>query len=495
MKKGKLIIYTDGSGMFNPAMSGFGIHMMIGLETDKPVGILGKYFLTTQGFVLRNIFKNKALIKEELKHLNPFPNDRDYNSEIIPMNLGPVLDIYGSINLSSTNNQGEMDAVIVALKNLDRMITDDYDIKDIVFLIDSNYVLIYMKKILLNILDMETVTINTEKVAELKELLDDVSNKYNINVNKVKAHSGDLGNEKADDLATMGVLSRSRNNSIDDIVEFIRVEKDYFKDVKIDFDLFPFKQLFTFSLESVENKNTYYGLNYKDITDIGKKINSVTYSIVKNKQPVEILNKVTNIVDNVLGSTRYPYLILMANLSNRIFLREYMRYGENYITTKKTPMMTVNSIDKKTLAKILTEPGLSIMVTDMFNHLEYEMDNFINNKLSNKYEVFDITDLIYLTEKEKTKILPEFINDKYIIKYKYSKDGFRNTTIRIHSGLDLPARNNLKRHESNNPKVYLITLLNKTILEYKTVIVLNNEDYIYTSNIYANKIFLKQKNK
>ena len=493
MTKSKLIIYTDGGARPNPGNCGFGVHMVLGLETDKPVTILGKYYLTTQGFILKNILKNNALIKQELKYLNVFPSDKESNSEITPLNLGPVLDIYGSLVLSNTNNHGELDAVIIALKNLDMIITKDYEVSDILFLIDSSYVLGYMKKIMLNILDLDSITANVEKITELKELLDDVSTKYNINLAKVKAHAGDLGNEKADNLATMGLFARNKSNSINDIIEYIKVDKDYFKDVKIDFDLFPFKQIFTFSLESVKDKNTYYGLNYKDITDIGRKINSVSYTIVKTKKPNAILNKVTNIVDNTLGSTRYPYLILMNNLTNKTFLREYLRYGENYITIKKAPMLTIDSINNDIIAKILLAPGLSVMVIDKFINLEYELDNFVNNTLSKHYETFDITDLIYYTEKEKTKILPEFVNDKHILKFKYSKEGFNKTTIRLHSRLDLPNRNKLKRYESLNPKVYLITFVNKSILEYKTVIVLNNEDYIYTSNVYSNKVFLKYK--
>ena len=493
MKDATLIIYTDGGAVPNPGPSGSGIHMVIAYEDVKPVSILGKYNITNLGYILKTNMKTEPLINQELKLINPFPSDADYNKTIKQLKIGPILDICYSNPKSTTNNQAELDAVIFALKNIDKIINIDYNITNITILSDSTYVLGILKKILLNILDLKEVNANVEYVSELKDILLTLNKDYKITIGKVKAHDVNIGNIKADMLATMAINKRKKvNNNVDVIVEYFKLEKDYWKEPSINMDIFYFKQLFNFYPTTI-GKKIYYGLNYKKESDMGKKITDVTYTIIKVKEPNELIDNILNIIKDALGTTYYPFIVILDKLTNKSLLRDYLLYGKDFLTVKRKPYISIETASGIEIAKVLDPPGLSAIVIEKIRKLEKTVDNFIINNLSEIDEIFDITDLIYDVNDKKTTIKSDFINDKFKIKFKYENKNFRAVTIKLRPGLDLPSRNILKRYEKLNPKVYLIVTVTNYVLDYKTIITLNDNIIIYSNNIYSNKIIMKPK--
>jgi len=498
MIKAKLIIYCDGGSNPNPSVSSggtaSGIHAITAIDDDKVIGVAGKWNITSQGYILRTNLKTDNLIKEELKSINLFPADNEENKTIKPLRLGPVTDISYSDYRSTTNNQGEIGAVIYALENIEDLIPTGYEVTDILFLLDSTYVLGYMKKIMLDLIDVSTIETNTTYILRLKDILDEVSNKYSINLGKVKAHSDNLGNDIADYLSTMGIMKRSIFRVLEDIVIKTVIEKDYFKDPAINTDLFFFKQLFNFYPDNAVQRRTYFGLNYKKQSDMGKKITGVTYSILKLQTPNETIDMILNIVRETLGSTYYPYVLLIDNIVNKNVLRNLLRYGRNFLYVKLNPVITIKTMTGVDIAQVMSPPGTSINVMDKINIYDEELDDFLEDKLSDKNEIFDITDLIYeTTEKGNNVIKKEILNDKHVFKFKYTQPEYRATTIRLRPRLDLPNRNKLKRYEKLNPIVNLIITRKNYVIEYKTVIKLDDGNVIYSNNAYSNLVVLKHK--
>jgi len=494
--KGKIVIYCDGGARPNPGKTGYGVHMYMAIEHKKPVAILSKYAVTNNGYINKVNIKTDNLINNELRLLHLFPEDNNENKMIIPMMLNKVVELYGHRDNSFTNNTAELDAIIMALDKLSLLESDDIECSELTILTDSTYVLGFIKKILTDRLDLLDVNVNLEHLEELRELINVVGKAYKINIGKVPAHEDNLGNNKADMLATLGVML-NRNNKTDTVIQHVMVDtKDYWKVPNLNLDKLFFKQVFNFYPDTSLTDNVIYGINYKDPSDIGKKITNITYTVCKlNEQPT-ILFDIIKIIRSKLDNTFYPYLIFLDILTNKNLLRDYLRYGKDFLIVSGDEFTVIKTITGLVLAKVMYPAGLSSIVMDKCLQLDTVLREYQTDKLMPNVETFDITDLIY-TKNSKSKVIikPDIINDKYIVKvpYRHKNPNIRALTIRVRTKLDLPNRNTMKRFETLNPKVILMVTVYDKLVEYKTLVILNNEDYILSSNIYSNKIILKEK--
>jgi len=158
-----LFIYCDGSSKPNPGPSGYGVHMVLGSNLIKPKNIIGKYKLTTDGYITNVEFKNSK------------------NKELL--GLFKCIEIYGYEDSSDTNNMGELDAVIQSINMLDTII-DSIETKPskLVFLLDSTYVINNIEKVRTKDFDMSSINANRTKVNKLKKMFDKIENKYDITI-------------------------------------------------------------------------------------------------------------------------------------------------------------------------------------------------------------------------------------------------------------------------------------------------------------------------
>jgi len=115
--------------------------------------------------------------------------------------------------------------------------------------------------------------------------------------------------------------------------------------------------------------------------------------------------------------------------------------------------------------------------------------------------VKDITDIFFIKETKKykkelievLKINDELINEKEYINIpiiKTIEDRELTVNCPLLLGLDLPPRNNLKKLESLNPTIKIMTWGNNTKLEY-AIIIESIGDIGIWSNYYSNTIFLR----
>ena len=100
----------------------------------------------------------------------------------------------------TTNNRMELMAAIKALEEIDK----DYEIT---LYTDSNYVKDGITKWIFNWKknNWKTSAKKAVKNSDLWIQLDDLQNNRNVKWNWVKGHAGNLGNERADELARMGI--------------------------------------------------------------------------------------------------------------------------------------------------------------------------------------------------------------------------------------------------------------------------------------------------
>ncbi len=111
--------------------------------------------------------------------------------------------------LATTNNRMELMAVIQALESLKRPCK-------VQLYTDSNYVIQGMNDWLPNWKKREWKTANKRPVknVDLWQRLDQATLRHQIKWQWVKGHSGDVGNEKADQLANQGIEDVLKNRSL-----------------------------------------------------------------------------------------------------------------------------------------------------------------------------------------------------------------------------------------------------------------------------------------
>jgi len=465
-------VYCDGSaGPTNPGPTGYGVHITIADSKTKPKNVLGKYKLTPDGY--------KTTVDFKLR------DDKTL------LGLLHCVELYGyTDDTSTTNNTAELDAVIESISKIKHIEkTIDMKIDKLDFKCDSTYVLNAANKILNNEMDLENVVANADRIKKLSESIHSIKNDYVVSFKKVNAHTDDLGNNRADMLANMGRMLRKKPNRAN--FNIYIGDSDFWKDPVVDADLYHFKQLFSFYPDVVTADRSYYGLNYKKESEIGKKMSYVSYTILKTKETNKVIFDTIKTIRDVLGESYVPYIIRLKELLNKNILRDYLRYKDDYLILSNNKYLTIKTIQGEEVARELYPAGLSNIVQDKFLDYEKELHEYFKDDKVLPIDYIDITDMLYTKDAKGKNILKKDIkNDKFIIKTSYEK-----TKINLVMKYDLPPRNTLRRLESKDPKAILMVTDKGGMIEYKILILLNNDDVILTVNAYSNKLIKKKTKK
>lgn len=460
-----IFAYTDGSCRPNPGFSGYGVHIVIGQEDDKGKVVADKFKLTDRGYV------NKA-------NLKTFPAKKFYN-------VDNVIELYGYNKKSNTNNRAELEAIIELYKFLPKLKLKYEDINEIVLLADSSYALNIVKKALEGTLKVDSNTSNKDLIEELEAQLKICL--FNTKIQKVEGHSNDLGNDRADMLAFMGQNKNSKYPNTFKDNNVLEEDKDFWKLKEPDKDIFFGKSLFYF-FNDVDK--TYYMFNYKEDSDIGKKLSGVQYVLIKKQIPDPDIKLLVDRIKESFKIEKMPFIIYLAVLRNKKIYKDFIRYGDDFlkvdiIKNYREPFVSLKTITGQEIIRELYPQLLSKKVNENFDILEDVFSHYI--KQTNEFKVKDITDLIYTkNKKEKTIIHPEFKNDKFKIKVAIDNKNF----IFVYPKYDLPPRNTLKRFEKENPKIVVLYREFPGLIEYYTLADLG-ETKILTVNFYANKTIKK----
>ena len=196
------------------------------------------------------------------------------------------------------------------------------------------------------------------------------------------------------------------------------------------------------------------------------------------------------IIRDVLKERYVPYIIRLNDLLGKDTLRDFMRYGEDFLTIRNDRHLSIKTLTGCEIAREIYPPALSAIVTENFRTLEDELLDYVNKRrVHEEITSVDITDLFYEKDAKGKNMLKKALNnDKPIISYMHN-----GSKINLAMKFDLPPRNTLRRLEKSNPVIMLHITDLKGLLEYKTTITLDNNDVIMTNNIYSNKILKKKK--
>lgn len=454
------VLYVDGgcrSGYPNDALSqygGWGIHgykYNIGVSPTKP---RTKKDIPT-------IFGYQDGTKVEL------------NNQVIPTGY---IDGWGSLSNKETNNSAELHGFINSMGIIKNLI-DKEQLKKAQLLLDSQYVIkgineFYPRWEARNWMKSD----NSEPIAnailwqravnEYKQ----VSANVDICVNWVKGHSGDLGNTRADNLATTGVFV-GRNGVLDKTkIKHSPVAKYGSPDVSIN-RLFQKNRLYFNTqeqpLKSKDGRFVYHcGAHGDDDTLVGMRMHDSCAYVVYTKEQEVVLEAIRQqhrkLIPNPLNE------LCMMKLDIALLPRIYQQIQEDtadvlsQVTRGYRGICTTNG---QMVTRVVEPSGLTFKLIDVHNLLCDQLDDYLEGKGT----FTDVTSIFYTDEKIKVK--KEMVDirksklsssdkviraDVWIRKGTNEKEDFQYP-IRAKIGIDTPSKELIASIGSRNPKVTCIT--------------------------------------
>lgn len=487
-----IVAYTDGGARPNPGMIGSGVHGYIwSSETPKQGSGLSTHHITKTGYIAKS----------------------DKSKDIVQITPIAYIDIFEPSSTPSTNNVAELKAMILLLKEItNNLILVTPNIRSVLVNADSEYV----KKGIQEFMPVwkkrnwckasgEPIN-NLEFWKEVDELIQELSKKdISLEINWIKGHSENLGNEIADELATIGVAASAKQITTGNS-KFSNAKSYWNKEVP-KHPFFNYGHLYFNSVKEANEEGVYYmgdpgsGNPYH-----GKKTPETTYAVLKLKKPDPLVEFIRDYQCKQMDGVNKVFTIDMNNLHSKAFYFKLLEHKEIPLMVRSIRPNDLNYLDRAELTREQNPTGLTLRAVENLNLLESALANVdtVTTLLKEKsnliaYEnIVDITDVFYHTVTTKKKgeevsvveLKPEFKvgHAGADIKMFNCEKPFE---IPVRFGYDLLDRNNMKRLEEENPKVYLVIWkMSELSFKYATVVKCDSGEGIW-SNYFANNVIIK----
>lgn len=483
LKAKGVVLYCDGSAAPNPGPIGWGVHGYAYNETlvKKPI-LIDNHLITNKGYMSANQVKTLAHTPVE-----------------------PIIyfDFLGSSLQKGSNNKAEIYALLHGLT----YILDTYEVEEINIHTDSEYVVngstkwIYQwakqnwrKQDGSQVSNYETWDKLLAVLAKVKE------RKIMLNIQWVKGHMDILGNVQADVLAGIGTNHSIAKVNVSEYTE--SPPQKYWKYEVPKHPLLNYKRIYFNSNPEFNTPGNYFQADPggSDFI-IGKRIPEAGFSVVQLAEPDLAIEIVKKTMYGVPKDFNVIAMIKLDRLYSTDIYKYVMKYADKAMIKDKRNL-NLNFIDRKPVCLEVNPTGLSLRAIEAFGLLEDMLVKFCTVRRSgsptDNFSYHDITDKFFLTEEKVSKNTSKLVTtlkEELVV-------GFSNMIVSIPSssnkpidinltlGLDILPRNNLKKIEGANPKIYLITW-HETVnsIRYATIVDSDLGIGIY-SNYYADKIYI-----
>lgn len=467
-----LILYTDGS--FKNGKAGWGVH---GYEYNvEPM-------------------TSKANLKAQ-------PTDKGYKDVPTAETCTVVkyIDIFGPVVGTQTNNTAELLAVIKAMEFALTKKSGSLSI-----LLDSDYVRKSIESYLPKWIESKWVKSDGAPVKnrDLWEtyIATDVKWKATgrtLKLIKVKGHSGEFGNDRADMNALRGRESIEDRLYETDGIVVNKVKKIQLNPLILESRLlFPTKEpadtpyYYTYNLGTlhsfgiVANKDSAKEKLAKADLILGRRIAEATFSVYKADEPEEYLDLLKNLHRESMERDEPELAIIhLGNACNAKQRQQIESLGlpglleHSDIQTISTPTMDL-------VSRTLNPPRLANDAVLLFSDIKRTLDNYLDSKLGKAVTVIDITDSFYDTvgkgEKACYRLSKSITSTTKYIDLNPVIAGHK-TLVRLVLTIDLPSRNQLNRISPNLEKLdLLISMTGPSSYTYSVVFKTKDGSAIYTS--------------
>lgn len=470
----RAVLYTDGSyksfntldaDMGEVSFYGSGIHGYVyddktktKITTDTP----SNYYITTEGYVINNVF------------------NVDFNTTVIPF---AYIDASYAYYNAGTIGQAELLAVYKILEELEQ-VKDELELEEVYILTDSMYTKESVTKLISNS-EFKEPNANVDIIRGLKDIINRLlESEVRISIDWIKSHSGNIGNETADFLAYHGREQAASRNNINSFNIF-PVEKGnrYWANNIEEHPFLMFRQLFfTNTLRAERDDIVYTIMDYNTDVEAGTKTPLALFGVVMLGNPPRIIEDAIHTYQRSVRTFSVLSTVHLKNLYSRDVSYYYSLFKESIFWFNK-PKYTLFKRDVPIITPVRPS-GLSTMALLDTQKLYTVIKAY--NTSSNEYEFINITDSIY-GENKKKKTVCILENNATTLKI-LTKDKIE---FILTLGKDTLSRNQLKKIESMNPKVFLVLDISKKAkrIIYHTLIEIEYEgsrDIAVYTNIFSN---------
>lgn len=507
-----MILWTDGGARpSNPGPAGWGLHgYMFNAVAPKKGSGNADYVLTNAGYIAKAEYQkaNPPAVTEQLWEETVGGSTKVY--EVTPIHY---VDGYGSFAQHETNNHAELVGAIRALEY-----AYEYDIKVLRLHLDSQYVREGITKWINGWLRNNWTTQQGEPVKnsnQWRELLEAKSRLelrgVRVEWHWVRGHGTDLGNNIADRYARVGCFeSRERQIAKETSNKLHSIESTAADGYwKYEVDKHPFithrRVYFNTSDEYVEPGVYYIGDHGKDDELLGKRISDGAYAVIQLGTPCPALELLRRRQIQLADGANTIIMGRLDQLYNAETHEDVTTYGILSMERHKQYLLDLRTLTEKPLTHELKPARLAHRVAEAVDELISWRELYLAG--SPKISVTDLGSILYETTIKAAKKpkdgQPREETTEFTLKSEYNTgfaklpveakyvsadgiEGFKTAPLILVLGMDLPDRNALKRLESHNPKVSLITWMETPeIFRYATVIETQNDIGIW-AGYYSN---------
>lgn len=488
----KAVFYTDGGCKPNPGFAGWGVFGYLYTE-DKPKQGSGAkgFFPTHKGYQL---------------------NETKETYGDMEVTITEYIEGVGAIYPRSTNNEAELMALLECLRYI-----EERQITEAVILIDSLYTISWYTQNLEKAAAARwtrsdgSVVPNRDilkQMLEVKLRLERASVK--IEILKVDGHSGELGNDIADELASKGIiLGRSKYShqtviASESIASFVTHAAKGYWSTNNDIHKFFGHNRWVFvngaTPETYKGLNLYYtGELGKQVEDslYGKAMTDASFGCVLVKEKIPILEQMrqhhtVNAKDGVGGVV----IVRMDNLLKPSTFKDFVTRGSSFVQ-KHYAKNIFSDYQDNPLSVEMRPSGLSFRAIDEYALLFNILKDHLSGQSTNLVAT-DVTDYFVIHESKGKKIevkLKKEIDSslKHMdVKVNYAKAGVpTEDTLRLLIGTDTLKRNSIANMVSKDFKILVLTWPeSETSYRYATVVESGGEYGIWAA-VYANLKFIK----
>lgn len=477
-----IVLYTDGGCRpTSRGFTGWGIHgYLFDITTPKKGSGNQDVYLTEKGYI-----KKTDITKDVVVEVKPIV----------------YFDAYGSSKIQGTNNTAEIEATTNAFKK-----AKEYAVKVINILTDSQYVqkgitewsTMWVKRDWIKI-DGNPVPNSSEWKALLEQYNELINRGVEINVSWVRGHSNDLGNDKADQLATIGVFGSMKNINK---IEFQSSPAEGYWKATV--ERHPFignrRMYFNTVLDANIEGEYYLGEHGKDDDHIGKKTSDGALCVIQLKKPDYVLE---NLRQHMCELNVGVNTIAMARL-DEVYKPNTYKTLSNYgaAATKRVNNWScdIETLDSEPLVKQLVPPMIAMRAIDSLRELKALLEEY--KKDPEKAGALDITDTLYtrnvIEKKNKEPVVEVKLKPEYVVGFNSLPIEFMTTDkdnnhvrlkIVLTLGIDILNRNFLKRLENNDPRVKVVVWQQAKLVFKYAVIIESQGDFGIWVGAYSNTVF------
>lgn len=398
-----IVLYTDGSARPNPGYTGWGSHgyKYTTEKSQKGAGLDG-HQLTTNGYVAT---------------INKGTSEHKSITGVTPVEY---YDFFGSDKNTQTNNAAEIDALIHSLTNIKLE-----GISVIQIFTDSDYVRrglcewipIWQRQ---NWIKRDGTQIaNVDKWRRLHELVDHITNTLKINflIDWVKGHSGLLGNEIADKLASIATSYAMDGIHANNLT--VTPPQGYWKRTVTRHPLIGFKRLYFNSTNQLNRPGHYYLVEPgTDELHIGSRVPEASYCVLHLYQPESVIEDIRNHQASVSNDIVSIMLMRLDKVYSKAVYPYLVEHGKYALMQNIKGTIGLNFVDNEPVTIERNPAGLSMRAIEIYSFLDEILDHYKNNTLLTKrqhygFEIHDITSTFFDTPQntniKKPKWLPNII--------------------------------------------------------------------------------------